>query len=954
MLPDPDLDGINRGWHLAQQAGARPAPVPGIIQQVDPEAQGVAWYWATVSRPEVPEHRRAILQFEAVDYQATVWVDGAHVGDHEGVDTPFELDVTDAVRSSRRPDLGIAVRVLHGTDTRIDDVLLEEIPHRNKRHSGYHPGWLHNVGGIVGEVALAVVPEVRIDDVVVRPNLADGSVGVQLMIRSDAPADQSVEVHVSVAPANRGTTADRTAEKVMAAPGVTGTSLQLRVGDVRPWSIEDPYLYRVHAAILADGVIDDRSVRTGFRDFRVTDGWYRLNGRRVLLRSAHTGNHMPIGQTVAPTPDLVRRDLLMAKAAGFTMLRFMAGLAWQVQLDLADEIGMLIYEEPMSAWLLRDSPRMAERFNRQLTAMVRRDRNHPSVVVWGLLTECPDGPVFRHAVKQLPAIRSLDPTRLVMLNSGRFDGQSSIGSVSNPGETTWQAAWGREGPDGPNRRLVPDPSTGWLTVDSWIGGDLSLAGAIEGNGDTHTYPLVPHSDRAIDFLRSLGSGTQPHMLSEYGVGSLMDVIAETRGYEGAAADPALLDAALVRSMADRFEADLVRYGLTDVTPFPRDLLVAAQVHHARHRAIGFDAVRSNPRIAGFNVTGLLDHALTGEGFWTFWRRWKPGIIDVLQEGWAPVRWCLFVQPTHVSVGRPMRLEAVLASDGALAPGRHPVAICLHGPNGHVWSRTAYVDVPREPDPPLAMPVLDEVISAPASAGTYIFAAELLGGAMAEGGRLRVHVAADPEPIRDNTLVGTWGTSDAMDARLAGILGAAPHAVVDAADVIVVGRPNTDAGDEDWEALWSAVLRGATAVCIEPAALEQHGQSLARLPLHHQARCVPFYDWVYHREWVGGRHPLLAGVPDRGILDWDRWGQLLGGPMIEGVIPNLEVAIAAFAVGYSTPGGYASGVTLGTIPYGRGSIILSTLRLSDHPDHPMTGHLLAAMVRSSGSQRVQAP
>ncbi len=91
-------------------------------------------------------------------------------------------------------------------------------------------------------------------------------------------------------------------------------------------------------------------------------------------------------------------------------------------MDLADELGFLVYDESYAAWLVTPSPHLADRWNKTVAGMIRRDRNHPSVVIWGLLNETSNGPVFMHAVGALEWVEQLDDTRVVMLNSGRFDG----------------------------------------------------------------------------------------------------------------------------------------------------------------------------------------------------------------------------------------------------------------------------------------------------------------------------------------------------------------------------------------------------------------------------------------------------------------------------------------------------------------------------------------------------
>ena len=106
--------------------------------------------------------------------------------------------------------------------------------------------------------------------------------------------------------------------------------------------------------------LDEYSVRCGFRDFRFENGYFRLNGRRIFLKCSHTGNHCPIGLQLPHDPDLLRRDLHNVKVMGFNAIRYIAGVATRYQLDLCDEIGLLVYEEPYANWCLENSPKMAE------------------------------------------------------------------------------------------------------------------------------------------------------------------------------------------------------------------------------------------------------------------------------------------------------------------------------------------------------------------------------------------------------------------------------------------------------------------------------------------------------------------------------------------------------------------------------------------------------------------
>ncbi len=423
LATDPSNQGVERAWFQQPVAEAKETAVPWIIQDAFPGYHGLAWYWRDFQAPANPHAGgRYLLRFWAVDYKADVWLNGVPVGTHEGGETPFTLDVTDTIRPQAANRL--AVRVLNPTHTPIDGIVLAETPHRNKALP-YSAGSSYNHGGIVDSVELLVTPACYVTDLVARPDAKTGRIRVSVTVRNslDHPVDSQLEV--SVAPDPSGSTQDVTIRHPQLASGDSVVDAELVVAGHRLWDVSEPNLYRVTARLCQTpgGSLDETTVRCGFRDFRFENGYFRLNGRRMFLRCSHTGNHCPVGLQFPPDPDMFRRDLLNVKVMGFNAIRFIAGVATRYQLDLCDEIGLLVYEEHYGSWVLADSPKMAERYDRALTEMILRDRNHASVVMWGLLNETSDGPVFRHAAATLPLVRALDDTRMVMLNSGRWDQQ---------------------------------------------------------------------------------------------------------------------------------------------------------------------------------------------------------------------------------------------------------------------------------------------------------------------------------------------------------------------------------------------------------------------------------------------------------------------------------------------------------------------------------------------------
>ena len=179
LAPDPDNTGRADGFPGAMPPTARPAPVPGIIQQVFPGQHGVFWYYTRFPQPAEPG--RVLLHFGMVDYLAEVWLNGIRVGAHEGSETPFTFDITEAMQPGEQL---LAVRVLNPGDEPIDGIVLAETPHRNKKVA-FQPGNSFDSGGILMPVQVEVAPAVRITDLCVRADGATGAVTVIATVQND-------------------------------------------------------------------------------------------------------------------------------------------------------------------------------------------------------------------------------------------------------------------------------------------------------------------------------------------------------------------------------------------------------------------------------------------------------------------------------------------------------------------------------------------------------------------------------------------------------------------------------------------------------------------------------------------------------------------------------------------------------------------------------------------------
>lgn len=925
LATDPQNVGRDQKWFEAPRPEAKPAKVPWIIQETFPAYHGVAWYWHEFAAPANPHPGgRYLLRFWRVDYLAEVWLNGAPVGGHEGGETPFVLDVTDRIKPGEKNQL--AVRVLNPTNELIDGIRLKETPRRIKAIP-FVAGSGFNYGGITDSVELLCVPAVYVDDlfVVARAEKTDGKFHIQSTVRNAATQPRKGHLDITVSAATSGETiATQRIEREFPA-GNSLVEADVAINNPRLWWLNDPYLYRVTARVSIEGAssFDERSTRTGFRDFRFADGYFRLNGKRIYLRCTHTYNEYPIGQHIPQDPDLLRRDLLNLKVMGFNTVRFIWGGASRGQLDLCDEIGLMVYEESYAGQWMDPSPKLAERFNNAVSEVIRRDRNHPSIVIWGLLNETPVGhPALQHALTMLPMIRSLDDTRIVMLNSGCKGGRGlslDHGGMSNPGSVVWE--------------------------------DLVA--------DRHVYPRVPHVQQDVRLLRHLtAADTDQHVFfSEYGVGCAVDLWRATRHFEQRGAT-ALEDAQFFREKLDRFLVDWKQWRMDEVFGRPEDFFTESLKKLAGQRTLGVSAVRANTNFVGYSLTGATDQAMCGEGLTTHFRELKPGTVDAMFDTLAPLRWCVFALPpdgsleaSHIYRGGKVHLEAVLANEDVLPPGEYPALVQVIGPSqNHVLDRTIAVKVlPPEgkQERPFAQLCFVDDVVVDGPSGKYRFLVSFQHGGAATGGEAEFYVTDPAEMPTVETEVVLWGDDPQLAQWLKGHgIRTRPFAAAAPASrevILASSKPESPGGAQAFAELARRMATGSTVIFLSPEVFADGDKPTAWLPLAQKGTLTDLGIWggLYMKDEWAKRHSIFEGLLAGGLMDYTYYREMIPTLVWQGQNPPAEAVAGATKASQD----YSAGLLVSVYNLGAGRFVLNTLRIRENlGNHPTAERLLRNMLR----------
>lgn len=826
-----------------------------------------AWYRRSFQTPPtVGKGGIARLCFAAVAGRTTVWLNGRRLGDNVDSFLPFAFDVTNLIERERENELAVLVEPPPKTPEGLW-----------RQPCGSWVGW--HLRGIWGPVVLETTPASAIRDVFAQSSVRNDELAVEVEL--ELAEGFAGELRVSVLQ-GKAPILDLGRRRIS---GADGRKQTVRLSVERPglesWSPEHPQLYHVRAELCADGrVAHVGQVRFGFREFCIEGTHFVLNGRPIRL----FGDSWHYMGSAQQNPAYARTWFGFAKSTGVNVIRTHAMPYPPLYFDLADELGMMIIDESAvygsAGTLAYDDPRFWDNCRDHMRRLVRRDRNHPSIIFWSACNETVwkgGEKAFPHLLSLGEAARRLDPTRLVSYDENDCDlgGGSPVHAGHYGTPAHWDRSWKRDKP---------------LTVHEF--GSLYHGGpeSVSHVGNDAVYAdyltrLRAAGEEAADMflqLRRLGAASiTPWNLNWYCLEPIPAAAVEDV--------PAGLTAggAPIRRIGPR--ALTLNYGYLSDQPAWRpnpayEPLAACyrrrRFYLPRRPRQGFAGSRINVRAALWN-----DTAEAAEVELTLCLKRGDGLVG--------------------RAGESLRLEANAAQDAALGIELPQVAAaeaCVaeltlsDGPTG----QTLHVESwPLHVHPPLASPSTLPWAAVRQRPTAWIVGQPARPTELLEALGLRASAGDEPpkELLRDPR---------------ASLLLAGPHG----------GRTLNDWLSLDVVDRW---IRTGGRLVISPAAVTDDPSS-PLAPIH-QTR-----DHAYLRDTAGG---LLRGLTDSHFRDWP------GAGTVARVVfqrPATGSCLAPLDVGDPSEG--LSYTPLVIVPHGRGQVVVSGMELLDRAaDTPAAAILL---------------
>lgn len=634
---DPENQGKALGWSSTPPAGGEKIATGRPWEFWHPGYDGVAWYWKELSFAELAPGTIQRICFGAVSYWCEAWLNGHHLGTHEGTYDEFAFDVTSFLKVTGGNLL--AVRVINPPADRVIEGLRCGAPLNQSNLPTGKAAWYYNYGGIWGRVWLESLPPIHWRDLWVDADWKTKSLTLHWVAENASSVDEC-EMRVTVRERKSGRVVLEESHSEVLGTGPSEGTWGLDAEDLAEWSPDDPALYVIEAALISSHHTHCATRQIGLREFSIKAGRFSLNGNPVLLKGLLQQGSYPRRLAAPDSWRLAARELLALKRAGFNFLRIHLKPAESWYLDLADRLGILVMMEPPIGWIA-NTPETESRVCREIEALIRGHRSRACIVIWGLFNESfhllgfvPDQ--FRKlADRMMLAARACDDSRLLIDTSGGYAKARVEGAETMIHDTAHH---------GSSRYMLPRSTRAEPIMD------------------VHAYCTMPPTAEIVENYHQLDPGPLPLFVAEYGAAEMPpDFPKVLSRYPARDRDLGLEDWRLHEDFYQSLVARFDQAGLAGEFGGVDDWIAALNEERAREIAAITVALRRNPKVAGFCLCQLADASGELFGVLDFWRRPKP-VLAKLSAAMANPAAGLFLKQRWINPGETLDAELAIVSD----------------------------------------------------------------------------------------------------------------------------------------------------------------------------------------------------------------------------------------------------------------------------------------------------
>jgi len=374
------------------------------------------WYRRRFAAPDL-NGGRLLLHFEAVDYRATIWINGCQAITHEGGYVPFFCDVTNLLKPTEFQEIIVLA----------EDDPADLAKPRGKQDWQLNPHsiWYPRTSGIWRTVWLERVPQTYIQSLLWIPNRERWEIGLEPHI--DSRHNEALQLELNLSAGDEILAHDRYSvinnevyrRISLSDPGIDDFRNELLWRPERPTLIDARLTLRDSSG----AVVDEVESYTALRSIGVQGNRFVLNGRPIKLQMVLDQGYWPDTGLTPPDGEALKRDVELAKAMGFNGVRKHQKIEDARYLYWADKLGLLVWEEMPSAY--RYTHPSINRLMREWLSVLQRDLSHPCIIAWVPFNESwgvpdlPDSAAQRHYVQALYHLtKTMDSTRPVIGNDG--------------------------------------------------------------------------------------------------------------------------------------------------------------------------------------------------------------------------------------------------------------------------------------------------------------------------------------------------------------------------------------------------------------------------------------------------------------------------------------------------------------------------------------------------------